>query len=491
MTDTPIENVSDTAFWVAHYRARESKRKDALFHDPLAGLLAGDRGHKIARAMPMPFMTAWAIVIRTCIIDDYVRLALAQGVDAVLNLGAGLDTRPYRMDLPESLLWIEADHAQVIEFKEKRLLNEKPRCQLERVKLDLANLSERQQLFAKTNARVGKLLILTEGVVPYLSIEEAGSLADDLKRLDRACYWIVDYFSPQLIKFRQRRGMHRKMQNAPWKFQPTDWFAFFRDRGWHCKEIRYLADEADRLKRQIELPLVPKALFGLRRLFTSKERRDALRKTAGYVLLEPGTRTVTRETFRNIYSGQAPWEIGKAQPAVRKVGESAVGSFLDAGCGTGENALFIASRGNAVTGFDFLEQAITQARQKARDRGLSAKFLVQDALKLGDWTERFDNVIDCGLFHVFSDEDRPRYLHGLRTVLKPEGHLFLLCFSDETPGTQGPRRISQNDLRAAFAQGWRIESIEPTRFEVRLEAKQTLFSGEDPRAWLMVARRVA
>ena len=291
MTGTPIENVSDTAFWVAHYRALETKRKDALFHDPLAGRLAGDHGHTIARAMPMPSMTAWAIVIRTCIIDDYVRLALSQGVDAVLNLGAGLDTRPYRMDLPESLLWIEADYAQVIEFKEKRLLNEKPRCRLERVKVDLANLSERRQLFTNTNGRVSKLLILTEGVVPYLSNEEAGSLADDLKMLDSLCYWIVDYFSPELTKFRRRQGMHRKMQNAPWKFQPTDWFAFFREHGWNCKEIRYLAEEGDRLRRPMQLPFVLKALFGLRRLFTSKERRQAFGKAAGYALLEPATKT--------------------------------------------------------------------------------------------------------------------------------------------------------------------------------------------------------
>lgn len=163
---------------------------------------------------------------------------------------------------------------------------------------------------------------------------------------------------------------------------------------------------------------------------------------------------------------------------------------MDAGCGTGENALFFASRGHEVTGFDFLEEPITQAKQKAADRGLAAKFVVQDALKLGQWTEGFDNAIDSGLFHVFSDEDRAQYVHGLRTVLKPGGHLFLLCFSDETPGTQGPRRISQNELRAAFAQRWEIESIEPARFEVRPEAKQTRFSGEDPRAWLMVARRV-
>lgn len=490
MTDIPIENVSDTAFWVAHYRALETKRPDALFHDPLAGVLAGDHGHRIARAMPMPFMTAWAIAIRTCIVDDYIRLALAQGVDAVLNLGAGLDTRPYRMDLPESLLWIEADYPSVIEFKEKRLLNEKTRCQLERVKVDLANLSERGQLFANVSARVKKLLILTEGVVPYLSIEEAASLADDLKALDKACYWIVDYFSPELIKFRRRQGMHRKMQRAPWKFQPADWFGFFRERGWYCREIRYLAEEADRLKRPMQLPFVLKVVFGLRRLLTSKKRQEAFRKAAGYVLLEPGNKTITGGTFRGMYSGQAPWDVGKPQQVMEAVAEKVVGSVLDAGCGTGENALFFASRGHEVTGFDFLEEPITQAKQKAADRGLAAKFVVQDALKLGQWTERFDNAIDSGLFHVFSDEDRAQYVHGLRTVLKPGGHLFLLCFSDETPGTQGPRRISQNELRAAFAQRWEIESIEPARFEVRPEARQTHFSGEDPRTWLMVARRV-
>jgi len=490
VTDTPIENVSDTAFWVAHYRALETKRSDALFHDPLAGVLAGDHGHKIARAMPMPFMTAWAIAIRTCIVDDYIRMALAQGVDAVLNLGAGLDTRPYRMDLPESLLWIEADYPSVIEFKEKRLLNERPRCQLERVKIDLANLSERRQLLANINDRVKKLLVLTEGVVPYLSIEEAGSLADDLKMSDKACFWIVDYFSPELIKFRRRQGMYRKMRNAPWKFQPADWFGFFRQHGWYCREIRYLADEADRLKRPMQLPFLLKIVFGLRRLLTSKKRRAAFRKAAGYVVLEPGSKTITRDTFGGIYSGQAPWDIGKPQPVIEAAAEKVYGSVLDAGCGTGENALFFASRGHEATGFDFLEEAITQAKQKAADRGLAANFVVQDALKFGQWTERLDNIIDSGLFHVFSDEDCAQYVRGLHTVLRPGGHLFLLCFSNETPGTQGPRRISQSELRSAFTQGWEIESIESARFEVRPDAKRAHFSGEDPKAWFMVARRV-
>ncbi len=291
MTDTLIENVSDTAFWVAHYRALETERADALFRDPLACLLAGDRGKEIARSMPNPMMSGWFIVIRTCIIDDYIRLAIAQGVDTVLNLGAGLDTRPYRMDLPGSLLWVEADYPRVIEFKETRLSGETPRCRLERVKIDLANLPERRQLFASIHAQAKKMLVLTEGVVPYLSVEDVASLADDLKALDRVRYWIVDYFSPELMKLRKRAGMVRKMQNAPWKFLPGDWFAFFREHGWHAKEIRYVAEEADRLQRPIQLPLLPRVIWKTRSFFSSKERRLAFRRLSGYVLLEPGTKS--------------------------------------------------------------------------------------------------------------------------------------------------------------------------------------------------------
>jgi methyltransferase (TIGR00027 family) len=288
VTDTLIGHVSDTAFWIAHYRGLETQRTDALFHDPLAGHLAGDRGKKIAHSMPNPFMTAWMVVIRTCIIDDYVRFAIAQGADVVLNIGAGLDTRPYRMDLPESLVWVEADYPDVIEYKEKRLSNEKPRCRLERVKLDLANLSERRQVFARINARAKKLLVIAEGVNPYLSVEEVASLADDLRALDRVCYWVVDYFSPQVMKYRKRM-MRGKMENAPFKFNPGDWFGFFREHGWHCREIRYLAAEGQRLRRPIQLPRWSKLIMTARWLFASKERRTAFGKFAGYVLLEPAS----------------------------------------------------------------------------------------------------------------------------------------------------------------------------------------------------------
>jgi cyclopropane fatty-acyl-phospholipid synthase-like methyltransferase len=153
--------------------------------------------------------------------------------------------------------------------------------------------------------------------------------------------------------------------------------------------------------------------------------------------------------------------------------------------------LFFACRDHEVTGFDFVEEAIAAAKRKAAERGLAATFVVQDALKLQEWTARFDNAIDCGLFHVFSDEDRARYALGLKTVLRRGGHLFLLCFSEQTPGKNGPRRVTQAELREAFSEGWKIKSIEAARLEVRPEAREAHFSGEDPRGWLLIAERVA
>lgn len=287
MAGALIENVADTAFWIAHCRALETDRPDALFHDPLARLLAGDRGEKIANAMPVRLITAWIVAIRTRVIDDYIYWSIAQGVDTVLNLGAGLDTRPYRLDLPESLVWIEADYPHIVEFKENRLSNEKPRCQLERVKIDLANLSERRRALANINARAKKALVLTEGVVPYLSLEEAASLADDLRTLDHARYWIVEYLSPQNAKYRSRGRMKQLMQKAPFKFAPQDWFAFFEGHGWRSREIRYLLDEGDRLHRPIRLPPFLRLIFLIRGIFASKQQRAAFRKFQGYALLEP------------------------------------------------------------------------------------------------------------------------------------------------------------------------------------------------------------
>jgi len=196
-----------------------------------------------------------------------------------------------------------------------------------------------------------------------------------------------------------------------------------------------------------------------------------------------------RTSFENIYAGQPRWEIGRPQKALLDVADQITGAILDSGCGTGENALFFANRGHKVTGIDFLAEPISLAKQKATERGLTATFLVMDALALKDLPEVFDTVIDSGLFHVFSDEDRRRYVDGLASVLKPGGKLYLLCFSDHEPGTQGPRRVSSKEIHDAFAEGWAVESIERSRYEVRPDLNDMSFKDGGPKAWFVVVRR--
>jgi cyclopropane fatty-acyl-phospholipid synthase-like methyltransferase len=190
-----------------------------------------------------------------------------------------------------------------------------------------------------------------------------------------------------------------------------------------------------------------------------------------------------------MYAGGAPWDIGRPQQAFIEIADQIRGAILDSGCGTGDIALFFASRGNTVTGIDFLDEAIRRAKLKAAERGLSVTFLVKDATKLGEWDERFDNIVDSGLFHVFSDDDRKKYVAGLATILKADGRLFLMCFSNEEPGTDGPRRIAKQELQDAFSQGWEIESIKPARFEVRPDLKDMVFSPGGPKTWFVTIRR--
>jgi cyclopropane fatty-acyl-phospholipid synthase-like methyltransferase len=195
-----------------------------------------------------------------------------------------------------------------------------------------------------------------------------------------------------------------------------------------------------------------------------------------------------RTAFENFYTGKAPWDSGKPQGQFVAIADRVTSPVLDAGCGTGENALFFAGRGHRVTGIDFVEEPIRRARVKAAERGLSVEFLVKDALMLGDWGERFASVIDCGLFHALSDDDRRRYVEGLSAVLAPGGRLFLMCCSDEEPGTEGPRRVSRQELDDAFADGWEVESVQPSRFEANPEWTDiTLSKG---RAWFAVVRRL-
>lgn len=286
--NTPIEHVSDTAFWIADLRRLESERSDALFRDPFAGKLAGERGRKISAGMRTSGIVAWTVAIRTVIIDEFLQFAIDSGVDTVLNLGAGLDARPYRMKLPETLQWIEADYGHMLEYKESQLQGLQPSCKVEQVKIDLADREARLELFTRVNAQTrGGIVVLTEGVVPYLANDAVASLADDLRAMGRVRFWILDYFSKETLKYRQRGGVGRAMRNAPFQFDPPDWFEFFKQHRWRTRELRYLADEAKRFKRPFPMPLQYRVLAALMRPLVSAERRAAMQKFAGYAMLEP------------------------------------------------------------------------------------------------------------------------------------------------------------------------------------------------------------
>jgi methyltransferase (TIGR00027 family) len=284
VTPSPIQNVADTAFWVAHYRAEETERPDALFRDPLAKTLAGEHGRDIAARMPAAAMTRWQTVVRTRVIDELLReLVTSSAVDTVLNLGAGLDTRPYRMDLPATLRWVEVDQPEVLDFKTKQLEGQLPRCALERHPANLADANERRALLERVCGGGHRVVVLTEGVVPYLSNDDVAALAEDLRRQPEVVGWIAEYFSARVMKYRARR-MARATERAPFQFQPPEWFAFFEAHGWKLKQARYLPAEGQRLGRPFPAPPVVRAVMTLLRWLRVN---DASLNTMGYVLYAP------------------------------------------------------------------------------------------------------------------------------------------------------------------------------------------------------------
>ena len=201
--------------------------------------------------------------------------------------------------------------------------------------------------------------------------------------------------------------------------------------------------------------------------------------------------TVTTPSWDDSYAGDvpAPWDIGRPQPVFVRLAEQGLlaGRVLDSGCGTGEHTLLAAAHGADATGVDVSGLAIRRARDKAAERGLAARFEVGDALRLADLGLTFDVIIDSGVFHVFDDDARGRYVTSLASVLRPGGHCYLACFSDRQPGTWGPRRVSQDELRAAFSHGWAVASIEAATFEVN-EAR---IGASSVQAWLAVLERAA
>lgn len=245
-----LRDVSDTALWVAAYRAEETERSDALFHDPYARVLTGERGFRLLDAVPKGRARAWPMVVRTALLDTMVRERLAAGCDFVVNLAAGLDARPYRMELPAELPWVEVDLPGMIDYKRGILGDTRPRCLLERIAADLADGDARRTLLRELSRRGERGLVLTEGLLIYLDEISVGALAEELAEAGRYRWWGTDLVSPGLLRWMSRSwGDHVASAGAPFRFAPEDGPGFFAARGWRTLELHGSLHAAGRMHR--------------------------------------------------------------------------------------------------------------------------------------------------------------------------------------------------------------------------------------------------
>ncbi|MBA2703219.1 MAG: class I SAM-dependent methyltransferase [Blastocatellia bacterium] len=275
-----IRNISDTALLAAIYRARESESADPLFRDPFARRLAGERGEEIARSLVFSEKNAWAWFARTYVFDQLINQQIAAGCDLVVNLAAGLDARPYRLALPASLKWIEVDLLEITDYKEEQLNDEQPHCVLERVRLDLADVAARRALFSRVGADARQALVVSKGLIVYLTAEAAGALAEDLSQQASFRHWLLDLASPALLKMMQKKmGQPLAQASAPLKFAPPEGPDFFKAHGWQAREVRSMFHTAGSLKR---LPLMLSFFYRLQK----SDAFQANRPWSGACLLE-------------------------------------------------------------------------------------------------------------------------------------------------------------------------------------------------------------
>lgn len=273
-----IRNISDTAMWAAIYRARESERPDALFRDPFARRLAGERGDAIAKAIPFSDRATWAWVTRTYLFDRFITQEIERGTDMVVNLAAGLDARPYRLALPAALRWIEVDLPGILDFKEEILRSEQPVCRLERIRMDLADRRARQELFARVGAESRQALILSEGLLVYLTRQDVGALAEDLAAAPGFNRWVLDLASPGLVKMLQKNMGAQLGGAGTLQFGPPEGPEFFTPHGWQVLDVASPLKTAARFKR---------LSFGMRiaAMLPSSNGRQGSRPWSGICLL--------------------------------------------------------------------------------------------------------------------------------------------------------------------------------------------------------------
>lgn len=276
---SPINHIADTAFWVAAARARESERPNALFQDPYARLLVGERGEALLKSMGGQEALCWSMAIRTRVLDEMIMHCIEQDeCDTILNLAAGLDTRPYRLALPSSFSWIEVDLPAVLSYKEKVLANERPKCALELVKMDLAERAARWKIFERINVQARRVLALTEGLLTYLTEEQVSSLIEDV-HVQPHFHWLLNTSGPaQVMRYLQRlHGQQLAHGNVHIQFLPEDENALFRHSGWEVAAFRSMFTESQRYKRALPVEV-------LELVHGPEETREAFYQKAGMTL---------------------------------------------------------------------------------------------------------------------------------------------------------------------------------------------------------------
>ena len=284
MSDNPIRNVSDTALWVAVYRGMETDRPDALFRDPYARRLAGDRGAAIVEKLPKGKAFAWPMIVRTAVMDEIiVRLTRDQGVRTVVNLAAGLDTRAYRLALPPSLRWFHVDLPDMLAYTRDNLRDEHPACVLEYVAADLQEPAQRAALLDRANAAGGPALAIAEGLLVYLPPEQVAALGSDLSSRPAFRHWLIDLAAPDMLRMLQKTwAPYLAAGNAPMLFAPAEGTRFFESSGWREAEYRSMWTEALRLKRTMK----GASLWHFLMKLMPRARREKLSRMSGIVLLD-------------------------------------------------------------------------------------------------------------------------------------------------------------------------------------------------------------
>ncbi|MEO7216950.1 MAG: class I SAM-dependent methyltransferase [Gemmatimonadaceae bacterium] len=279
----PVENVSDTARWVAVYRAMETARSDALFRDPFAARLAGTQGEQIVDQMKKGRSLAWPMIVRTHVFDEIIMDRIANhGIDTVINLAAGLDTRPWRLPLLPSLRWFDVDLLGMTNYKAAAMREERASCEYEAIAADLTDKNARTETFARLNSGASVSLVISEGLLIYLTERQVGDLARDIATMSSARWWLIDLATPQLLRIINRHWGKALHDSAPFQFAPESGTAFFNEFGWREIEFHSGLEEAQRLHREMKFA----SLWRFLGKFSSAEKREGVRRMSGYVLLE-------------------------------------------------------------------------------------------------------------------------------------------------------------------------------------------------------------